>query len=123
MIRIFLNKNDFSLVENGVDTFRYNEFDNVINELLKENKKFKVFNEKILPIREAKIIKLNDNTYRILYAFNWNKSLCFQAKHSYFTDLETKDYALSKYQTFGMYSYSSHETQDVLGEKIISFTM
>lgn len=123
MIRIFLNKNDFSLIENGVDTFRYSEFDNVINELLKENKKFKVFNEKILPIREAKVIKLNDNTYKILYAFDWNKSLCFQAKYSYFTDLKTKDYALSKYKTFGMYSYSSHEIQDVLGEKIISFTM
>ena len=64
MIKIFLHENSFDLIEHGVHTFRYSEFDNVINELLKENKKFKVFNEKTLPIREAKVIKLNDNTYK-----------------------------------------------------------
>ena len=123
MIKLFLHKNNFDLVENGVSTFNYNNFDNVISELLKENKKFKVYNEKTLPIREAKIVKLKDDTFRILYMFDWSKSLGLQYRHTYFKDLETKKYALSNYQTLGMFSYSSHEVVDVLGEKIISFTI
>ena len=94
----------------------------VIKDLLNDGAKFKVLNENILPIRECKIIKLNDNTYRILYMFNWSTSLCFQAKYSYFKDLETKNYALKQYQTLGMYSYSSSsEVLDIFGGKIIQF--
>lgn len=122
MFKILLHKDNFDLLENGVaSTFKYNKFNDVIKDLLNDGIQFKVLNEKILPIRECKIVKLNDNTYRILYMFDWNKSLCFQAKYSYFKDLETKNYALSKYQSLGMYSYGSSEVLDIFGEKIIQF--
>ena len=124
MLKILLHKDNFDLLENGVtSTFKYNKFDKVINDLLNENIKFKVLNEKILPIKECKIIKLNNNTYRILYMFNWSKSLCFQAKHSYFNDIEAMHFALKQYQTLGMYSYSSSEVLDIFGEKIIQFVI
>ena len=124
MLKILLHKDNFDLLKNGVtSTFKYNKFDDVIKDLLNDGAKFKVLNEKTLPIRECKIIKLNDNTYRILYMFNWSKSLCFQAKYSYFKDLETKNYSLKQYQTLGMYSYSSSEVLDIFSEKIIQFTI
>ena len=122
MLKILLHKDNFDLLENGVtSTFKYNKFDDVIKDLLNGGARFKVLNEKILPARECKLIKLNDGTFRILYMFNWRKSLCFQAKYSYFKDLETKNFALKQYQTLGMYSYSSGEVLDIFGEKIIGF--
>ena len=123
MIKIFLHKDNFDLIENGVSTFSYNNFDKIINELLKENKKFKVYNEKTLPIREAKIVKLKDDTYRILYAFDWRKSICSQEKYTYFKDLETKNYALKQYQSLDIFSYSSHEVYDIFNNLIILFTI
>jgi hypothetical protein len=39
MIKIFLNKENFSLIENGVSVFRYSEFDNI--SMLKINRKLK----------------------------------------------------------------------------------
>ena len=122
MLKILLHKDNFDLLENGiVSTFKYNKFDSIINDLLNEKVKFKVLNEKVLPIRECKVIKLNDNSYRVLYMFDWTKSLCFQARHSYFKDVKTKNYALKQYNTLGMYSWASSEVKDIFNEKIISF--